>query len=131
LLASSEIDDRNTRYLDRSDTFEDAKVESKSADGKEAVFSAAIRPLTFLFGTDNVGRDLMTRTLVAGTDIAVDRVARRLRRRLHRRRLRRRFRLPRRQDGRNHDAHRRCALLLAVPSSLSSCWSCSSGEISC
>lgn len=66
VAASSEIDDRNTRYLDRSDTFEDAKVESKSADGKEAVFSAAIRPLTFLFGTDNVGRDLMTRTLVAG-----------------------------------------------------------------
>ncbi len=27
------VDDRNTRYLDRSDTFDDAKVVEKSADG--------------------------------------------------------------------------------------------------
>ncbi|MGE0283708.1 MAG: hypothetical protein AB7P20_24260, partial [Rhizobiaceae bacterium] len=52
VTSSKEIDDRNTRYLDRSDTFEDAKVESKSADGKEAVFSAAVKTQTFLFGTD-------------------------------------------------------------------------------
>jgi oligopeptide transport system permease protein len=66
VTSSSEIDDRNTRYLDRSDTFDDAKVESKSADGKEAVFSAAVKQQHFYFGTDNVGRDLLTRTLVAG-----------------------------------------------------------------
>ena len=42
VTSSKEIDDRNTRYIDRSDTFEDARVESKSADGTEAVFSAAV-----------------------------------------------------------------------------------------
>jgi oligopeptide transport system permease protein len=66
VTSSKEIDERNTRYIDRSDTFEDAKVESKSADGLEAVFSAAVKQQYFVFGTDNVGRDLMTRTLVAG-----------------------------------------------------------------
>jgi oligopeptide transport system permease protein len=66
LTSSREIDDRNTRYLDRSGTFDDAKIESKSADGKEAVFSAGVKQLYFLFGTDNIGRDLLTRTLVAG-----------------------------------------------------------------
>jgi len=66
VTSEKEIDDRNVRYLDRADTFDDAKVESKSADGKEAVFSAAVKQAYFLFGTDNVGRDLLTRTLVAG-----------------------------------------------------------------
>lgn len=66
VTSSREIDDRNTRYLDRSDAFDDAKIESKSADGKEAVFSAGVKQQYFLFGTDNVGRDLLTRTLFAG-----------------------------------------------------------------
>jgi|GEM_PF-13614 len=66
VTSSKDIDERNTRYLDRSDTFEDAKLESKSADGTEAVFSAAVKQQYFFFGTDNIGRDLMTRTLVAG-----------------------------------------------------------------
>ncbi|MEP9385663.1 ABC transporter permease subunit [Mesorhizobium sp. KR9-304] len=66
VTSSREIDDRNIRYLDRSDTFDDAKIESKSADGKEAVFSAGVKQQYFLFGTDNIGRDLLTRTLVAG-----------------------------------------------------------------
>jgi ABC-type dipeptide/oligopeptide/nickel transport system permease subunit len=52
-----------THAIDRSDAFDDTKVESKSADGLEAVFSAAVKQQYFLFGTDNVGRDLMTRTL--------------------------------------------------------------------
>lgn len=66
VTSSREIDERNTRYIDRSDKFEGAKVESKSADGKEVVFSATVKQQYFLFGTDNVGRDLLTRTLVAG-----------------------------------------------------------------
>lgn len=66
IISSDVIDDRNTRYFDRTDTFEDARVESRSADGREAVFSAAVRTQYFLFGTDNVGRDLMARTLMAG-----------------------------------------------------------------
>ncbi len=66
LTSSREIDARNTRYLDRSDTFDDAKLESKSADGKEAVMSASIKQQYFIFGTDNTGRDLLSRTLMAG-----------------------------------------------------------------
>ncbi|EFF2235319.1 ABC transporter permease, partial [Escherichia coli] len=66
VTSSGPIDERNTRYIDRSDTFEDAKVESMSPDKKQAVFSAAVKQQYFFFGTDNVGRDLMTRTLVAG-----------------------------------------------------------------
>lgn len=60
------IDERSTRYIDRSDTFEDARVEEKSGGGLRMVMSARVQQLRFLFGTDNVGRDLLTRTLIAG-----------------------------------------------------------------
>ena len=60
------IDERIFRYLERSSTFEDAKVESKSADGLQLTMSAGIEKQLFLFGTDNIGRDLLTRTLIAG-----------------------------------------------------------------
>lgn len=66
LTSAREIDERNTRYIDRSDVFQDARVESMSEDGREAVFSAAVVQRHFVFGTDNVGRDLLTRTLMAG-----------------------------------------------------------------
>ena len=66
VTSSREIDDRNIRYLDRSDTFDDARLESKSPDGKEVVMSASIKQQYFLFGTDNIGRDLLSRTLMAG-----------------------------------------------------------------
>ncbi|WP_192384876.1 ABC transporter permease [Mesorhizobium silamurunense] len=60
------IDDRNIRYLDRSDAFDDARIESKSPDGLEMILSSAIKQQYFLFGTDNTGRDLLSRTLMAG-----------------------------------------------------------------
>ncbi|TIN31581.1 MAG: ABC transporter permease subunit [Mesorhizobium sp.] len=60
------IDDRNIRYLDRSDAFDDTKIESKSPDGLEVTMSASIKQQYFLFGTDNTGRDLLSRTLMAG-----------------------------------------------------------------
>ncbi|MDQ6435910.1 ABC transporter permease subunit [Mesorhizobium sp. LHD-90] len=66
VTSSREIDERNTRYVDRSDTFDDARVEEKSADGKTMVISAAIKQQYFLFGTDNTGRDMLSRTLMAG-----------------------------------------------------------------
>jgi oligopeptide transport system permease protein len=66
LTSSKEIDDRSTRYIDRSDTFDDAKVESKSPDGLKMVMSASVKHQYFLFGTDNTGRDLLSRTLMAG-----------------------------------------------------------------
>jgi oligopeptide transport system permease protein len=64
--SSRPIDERNTRYLDRSSAFTDAKVEEKSADGLTMVMSAGVKQEYFFFGTDNTGRDLFTRTMVAG-----------------------------------------------------------------
>jgi oligopeptide transport system permease protein len=66
LTSSKKIDERNVRYVDRSDTFDDAKVEEVSSDGLRMVMSASIKLQYFLFGTDNTGRDLLSRTLMAG-----------------------------------------------------------------
>ncbi len=64
--SSRQIDDRTTRYLNRVDLFEDAKIIDKSADGKAMTLSVGIERQHFFFGTDSNGRDMMTRTLVAG-----------------------------------------------------------------
>ncbi len=66
VTSTKPFDERYLRYVDRSDTFDDVKVETKSPDGTEVTFSAGIKQQYFLFGTDNVGRDLLARTLVAG-----------------------------------------------------------------
>ncbi|MGO4436759.1 ABC transporter permease [Rhizobium sp. RAF56] len=66
VTSGNAIDERSSRYIDRSDAFDDAKMESRSDDGKEMQFSAAVKQQYFLFGTDNTGRDLLSRTLVAG-----------------------------------------------------------------
>ncbi|RWB74649.1 MAG: ABC transporter permease subunit [Mesorhizobium sp.] len=60
------IDDRNIRYLDRSDAFDDTRIENKSPDGREVTMSSAVKQQYFYFGTDNTGRDLLSRTLMAG-----------------------------------------------------------------
>ncbi len=60
------VDDRATRYIDRSDVFEAAAVVEKSPDGLKLTMSADVEKKHFYFGTDNSGRDLLTRTLVAG-----------------------------------------------------------------
>ncbi|KUM25837.1 peptide ABC transporter permease [Mesorhizobium loti] len=60
------VDDRNIRYLDRSDAFDDTRIESKSSDGLEVTMSSAVKQQYFFFGTDNTGRDLLSRTLMAG-----------------------------------------------------------------
>jgi len=61
-----EVDERVVRYLDRSSTFSNAEVESFSSDKHQMTMSADIQSLYFLFGTDNTGRDLLSRTLIAG-----------------------------------------------------------------
>ena len=66
LASTKPIDERNVRYIDRSDTFDDGKIENKSADGLSMVVSASIKQQYFFFGTDNVGRDQLSRTLMAG-----------------------------------------------------------------
>src|SRR5882724_1552654 len=66
VTSAKPIDDRVTRYLDRSDSFEDTKVDSKSADGMTMTMSTSVKYIHFYFGTDTSGRDLLTRTLIAG-----------------------------------------------------------------
>jgi oligopeptide transport system permease protein len=66
LKGTKKIDQRNVRYLDRSDAFDDARVESASDDGLTMTMSAAVKQMYFIFGTDNIGRDLLSRTLMAG-----------------------------------------------------------------
>ena len=66
VTSTKPIDDRNVRYLDRSDAFDDTRIESKSPDGRQVMMSSAVRQQYFFFGTDNTGRDLLSRTLMAG-----------------------------------------------------------------
>ena len=66
LTSSKPIDERYLRYLDRSDTFHGAQILSKSPEGNELVIGTTVRQAYFFFGTDNIGRDLLSRTLVAG-----------------------------------------------------------------
>ncbi len=66
VTSTRDIDPRMSIYLDRSDLFENATVAAMSDDQKSATLTADIERHTFLFGTDANGRDLMTRTLMAG-----------------------------------------------------------------
>jgi oligopeptide transport system permease protein len=66
VTSSKKVDERNVRYLERSDAFDNVTVDSTSSDGLEMVMSASVKQQYFLFGTDNVGRDLLSRTLMAG-----------------------------------------------------------------
>ena len=66
VTSTKPIDDRNIRYLDRSDAFDDTRIENKSPDGREVTMSSAVKQQYFFFGTDNTGRDLLSRTLMAG-----------------------------------------------------------------
>lgn len=61
-----EINPQANRYFDRSDLFKDAEITDMSADGKSATVRAEINRLYFFFGTDANGRDMMTRTFIAG-----------------------------------------------------------------
>ena len=66
LVAEHAIDPRLTRYLDRADLFADTAVAERSEDGRRLVLEATVSQHTFPFGTDANGRDLLTRTLIAG-----------------------------------------------------------------
>jgi len=65
VASSREIDPRVTRYLDRSDLFDDARIAQTGADGRTAVIEAQVERLLFVFGTDQNGRDLAARILVS------------------------------------------------------------------
>ncbi|WP_422375435.1 ABC transporter permease subunit [Roseibium sp.] len=66
ISSKREIDPRTTRYIDRSDLFKNAEISDFSADKKQATLRADINYIHFYFGTDANGRDMMTRTFIAG-----------------------------------------------------------------
>jgi oligopeptide transport system permease protein len=66
ITSAKPIDERMTRYIDRSSVFEGTQVAEKSSDSLKLVMSASVEKQYFFFGTDNSGRDMLTRTLMAG-----------------------------------------------------------------
>ena len=63
--SEKKLDERIIRYLDRSDLFSNARIDIAQS-GTTAILNADISRYRFLFGTDSTGRDLLTRTLIAG-----------------------------------------------------------------
>ena len=63
--SEKKLDERIIRYLDRSDLFSNARIDIADT-GTTAILNADISRHRFLFGTDSTGRDLLTRTLIAG-----------------------------------------------------------------
>ena len=91
-----------------------AASSSAQDDGRRLVVEVPIKRQHFLFGTDANGRDLLTRTLIAGrVSLAIGLLATVVAHR-HRRALRRDRRLSRRPRRPRHDARRRHALLAAL-----------------
>jgi oligopeptide transport system permease protein len=66
LVAQRPIDERLLVYFERSDLFGTARVVEKADEGRRLVVDVPVDRRHFLFGTDSNGRDLLTRTLVAG-----------------------------------------------------------------
>ncbi|QDG78578.1 ABC transporter permease subunit [Labrenzia sp. PHM005] len=60
------INPKSTRYFDRSDLFKNAEILDMSDDKTSAMVRADVNYLHFYFGTDANGRDMMTRTFIAG-----------------------------------------------------------------
>ncbi|TXN25325.1 ABC transporter permease [Methylobacterium sp. WL19] len=60
------IDERVLVYLPRSDLFGPASIVERRDGGRRLVVEAPLRRLRFLMGTDMLGRDVLTRSLVAG-----------------------------------------------------------------
>lgn len=66
LAADEPIDRRSLVYLPRSDLFGAATVVEEGEGGRRLILDVPVKRLRFLLGTDIHGRDLLTRTLVAG-----------------------------------------------------------------
>ena len=66
LFAPRPIDERLLAFFDRSDLFGPARILERADDGRRLALEVPIERRFFLFGTDANGRDLLTRTLVAG-----------------------------------------------------------------
>lgn len=66
LVAPRAIDERSLAFFERSDLFHAAKILTREDEGKAMLVEVPVQRLRFWFGTDGNGRDLFTRTLIAG-----------------------------------------------------------------
>ncbi|GAU80773.1 ABC transporter permease subunit [Bosea sp. BIWAKO-01] len=66
LTSQRPIDQRLLVYFDRSDQFGTPKILTNEEDGRRLSLEVPIKRQRFWFGTDANGRDLLTRTLIAG-----------------------------------------------------------------
>jgi len=64
--SSSEIDPRTIRYFDRNNEFKNSEVVDQAADGRSLTVSGSVDQITFPFGTDSNGRDLLVRVMLGG-----------------------------------------------------------------
>lgn len=60
------IDERIAEWIERSDLFEGVTVSARADEGRRLTLTGAVERVVFPFGTDANGRDLLTRSLVAG-----------------------------------------------------------------
>jgi oligopeptide transport system permease protein len=66
LVGQRPVDLRGLAFFERSDLFGKADVTAQEDEGRKVTLSIPIEHRRFLFGTDANGRDLLTRTLIAG-----------------------------------------------------------------
>jgi oligopeptide transport system permease protein len=66
LTSPRPVDLRGLAFFERSDMFGKADVVAQEDEGRKVVVAVPIKQNRFLFGTDANGRDLLTRTLIAG-----------------------------------------------------------------
>ncbi|MFN3720764.1 MAG: ABC transporter permease [Rhizobium rhizophilum] len=64
--SDSEIDPRTIRYFDRNNEFKNSEVVEQAADGRSLTVSGTVDQVTFPFGTDSNGRDLLVRVMLGG-----------------------------------------------------------------
>jgi oligopeptide transport system permease protein len=60
------IDPRAIRYFDRNNEFQNTEVVETSEDGRSMTISGKVDQVTFPFGTDTNGRDLLVRVMLGG-----------------------------------------------------------------
>ncbi|HEY8565629.1 MAG TPA: ABC transporter permease subunit [Beijerinckiaceae bacterium] len=66
LVGTRPVDERLLAFFERSDLFGAARVTARTEEGRRLAVEVPIERHRFLFGTDANGRDLLTRSLVAG-----------------------------------------------------------------
>ena len=66
ISSGSQIDPRTIRYFDRNNEFKNSEVVAQSEDGRSLTVSGTVDQITFPFGTDSNGRDLLVRVMLGG-----------------------------------------------------------------